>query len=65
MDKRSLDIVDLKFVFTRLSPLNDRSAVHEVTGRVNRIVMRAFMLGKKREILGRVDERVVGSALKP
>ena len=46
----SLLIVDLKEVLIRLSPLNDLSAVHKVTGKMQRIVTRALMLGKKLEI---------------
>ena len=37
----SLLVVDLRAVLIRLSPLNDLSAVHEVTGKMQRIVTRA------------------------
>ena len=38
-------MVDLRAVLILLSPLNDLSAVQEVTGRIQRIVMRALILG--------------------
>ncbi len=47
----------------RLSPLKERSAEREVTGKVQRIVSNVFKFGKKGVTLGRVDVRVVGSAL--
>ena len=42
--RRSLLMLDLKTVLICLSPLKDLSAVHEVAGRVQRIVTRALML---------------------
>ena len=54
MDRRSLLILDLKDVLMRFKPLNDLSAVHEVTGNVQSIVMRALMFGKKLETFGKV-----------
>ncbi len=43
--RRSLLMLDLSVVLTLLSPLKDLSAVQEVTGRVQRTVTRALMLG--------------------
>ena len=40
----------LRAVLILLSPLNDFSAVQEVTGRIQRIVMRALLLGEKLEV---------------
>ena len=58
-------ILDLRLVFIRLSPQKDVSAVQEVTGRVQRIVMRALIFGLKLDILGSVEESVAGKALEP
>ena len=38
-------MLDLRTVLIRLNPLKDLSVVHEVTGRVQRKVTRALMLG--------------------
>ena len=43
-------MVDLRAVLILLSPLNDLSAVQEVTERIQRIVMRALILGEKLEV---------------
>ena len=43
-------LVDLRAVLILLSPLNDLSAVQEVTGRIMRIVKRALILGEKLEV---------------
>ena len=61
----SLLIVDLRAVLIRLSPLYDLSAVHEVTGKMQRIVTRALMLGKKLEIRGKVELSADGSEAEP
>ena len=45
LERHSLLMPDLKTVLIHLSPLNDLSVVHEVTGKVQRIVTRALMLG--------------------
>ena len=45
LERHSLFMLDLRTVLIHLSPLKDLSAVHEVTGRVQRIVTRAVMLG--------------------
>ncbi len=58
-------MLDLRTVLIRLSPLKDLSAVHGVTGRVQRIVTRALILGQKLEILVNVEERVEGSEFEP
>ena len=48
-----------------LSSLNDLSAVHEVTGKMQRIVTRASMLGKKLEIRGEAEVSADGSEAEP
>ena len=50
LESLSLLMVDLRVVLILLSPLNDLSALQEVTGRIQRIVMRALILGKKLEV---------------
>ena len=61
----SLLIVDLREVLIHLSPLNDLPAVHVVTGKMQRIVTRALMLGKKLEIGGKVEVSADGSEAEP
>ena len=61
--RHSLVMLERRSVLMRLSPLKDLSALHEVTGRVRRIVTRTLMLGYKLEILGNVEERVEGRQL--
>ncbi len=43
--KRSFPMVDLKAVLIRFRPLNDLSAEHDLTGRVQRICNRILMFG--------------------
>ena len=50
LESLSLLMVDLRAVLILLSPLNDLSAVQEVTGRIRRIVMRALILEEKLEV---------------
>ena len=65
LERRSLLTVDRAAVLMRLSPLKERSALHEVTGRVQRTVTRAWIFGKNPEIFGKVEERDEGSADEP
>ena len=58
-------IVDLRVLLICLSSLNDLSAVHEVTGKMQRIVTRALMLGNKLEIRGEVEVSADGSEAEP
>ena len=53
-------IVDLRALLICLSSLNDLSAVHEVTGKMQRIVTRALMLGR-----GEVEVSTDGSEAEP
>ena len=62
LDRRSLLMLDLSAVLICFSPLNDLSAVHKVTWRVQRTVTRAFILGKKVETRVNVADSDEGSA---
>ena len=45
LERRLFLLLDIRTVLIHLSPLKDLSAVHEVTGRVQKIVTRVLMLG--------------------
>ena len=65
LKRRSLLMLDLRIILIRLSQIKNLSAVLEITGRVQRIVTRALMLGQKLKILVNVEERVEGSEFEP
>ena len=58
-------MLDRTTVLMRLSPLNERSALQEVAGRVQTTVTRALIFGQNPEIFGNVEERDEGSADEP
>ena len=58
-------IADLKGVFILYSPLKDLSAEQLVTGKVQRILTRAVMLGYMELTCLRVSVRLVGKLLSP
>ena len=45
-DSRSLDMVDLRFVFNLLSVLSERSHSADVIGNVHKMLIKVWMLGK-------------------
>ena len=45
-DSRSLDMVDLRYVFNPLSVLNERSHLADVIGNVHNMRIKVWMLGK-------------------
>ena len=45
-DSRSLDMVDLRYVFDLLSVLNEYSHLADVIGNVHKMPIKAWMLGK-------------------
>ena len=63
--KRELVIADLNSVFILFSPLKDLSAEQLVTGRVQRILTRAVMLGYIGPTCLNVSVRLVGKLLSP
>ena len=65
LETLSLHMVDLRAVLILLSPLNDLSAVQEVTGKIERIVARALILGGKLKVRDKVELNADGSETDP
>ena len=57
--------MDLIAVLILLSPLNDRSALQEVTGKVQRIRSSSLMFGNIEVVCGKVVSSVVGREALP